>query len=93
MSKENFSYPLDPSWSTADIVAVTALFSAVADANETGVDRDELMASYKAFKEVVPMKFEEKQLDKDFEAESGYSIYRTIKAARDSSRKQIKLQN
>lgn len=91
MSKENFSYPLDPSWSTTDIVAVTGLFSAVADAYETGVDRAELMASYKAFKEVVPMKFEEKQLDKDFEAESGYSIYRAIKAARDSSRKQIKL--
>ncbi|CAH0415756.1 UPF0223 family protein [Periweissella fabaria] len=91
VSNENFSLPLDAAWSTQDIIKVTNFYALVADAYETGVDRELLLAAYRDFKNVVPMKFEEKQLDREFAAASGYSIYQTIKAARESTRPKLKL--
>lgn len=71
-------------WSTTDIIAVTTLYQCVEAAYEQpqGVDRHALLQAYQGFQQVVPQKFEEKQLDQAFQTVSGYSIYRTVKQAR-----------
>ena len=68
MTKGNYSYPLDPSWSTEEITTVLHFLSQVEKAYESKVDRDQLLEAYKAFKTVVPGKAPEKQLDKAFQA-------------------------
>ncbi|KRL94720.1 UPF0223 family protein [Levilactobacillus hammesii] len=84
-SSSNYEYPLQADWSTADIVAVTTLYQRVEDAYELnqGVPAEVLLAAYREFQKVVPQKFEEKQLGREFEQASGYSIYRTVKQARE----------
>ena len=81
MIKGNYSYPLDPSWSTEDITTVLHFLSLVEKAYESKVDRNQLLAAYKAFKTVVPGKAPEKRLDRDFEEVSGFSTYQAVKAA------------
>ncbi|MCW3778062.1 UPF0223 family protein [Levilactobacillus namurensis] len=80
----NYAYPLQPDWSTDDILIVTRLYQAVEAAYEQpqGIAAQELLTAYRAFQTVVPQKFEEKQLGRAFEEVSGYSIYRTVKQAR-----------
>ena len=56
MTKGNYSYPLDPSWSTEEITTVLHFLSQVEKAYESKVDRDQLLEAYKAFKTVVPGK-------------------------------------
>ena len=82
MTKGNYSYPLDPSWSTEEITTVLHFLSQVEKAYESKVDRDQLLQAYKAFKTVVPGKAPEKQLDKAFEEASGFSTYQAVKAAK-----------
>ena len=89
---KNFNYPMLDGWSTDDIIKVSALYSAVSAAYEGGVDRESLLTAYKDFKTVVPSKAEEKQLDREFGGESGYSIYRTIQSAKQSDKKQLKME-
>ncbi|QMU07462.1 UPF0223 family protein [Levilactobacillus suantsaii] len=89
----NYEYPLQPDWSTADIIKVTQLYQDVEAAYERGkgVAVADLLTAYRDFQTVVPQKFEEKQLDRDFQAVSGYSIYRTIQAARQATTATIKM--
>lgn len=82
MTKGNYSYPLDPSWSTEEITTVLHFLSQVEKAYESKVDRDQLLEAYKAFKTVVPGKAPEKQLDKAFQEASGFSIYQAVRAAK-----------
>ena len=42
------------------------------------------MQGYRLFKNVVDSKFMEKQIDKQFKEVSGYSIYETMKKAKES---------
>ena len=70
MTKGNYSYPLDPSWSTEEITTVLHFLSQVEKAYESKVDRDQLLEAYKAFKTVVPGKAPEKQLDKAFKKQA-----------------------
>ena len=83
-SDKNYQYPLFPEWSTADIITVTSFYQIVEAAYEQGrgVAATDILAAYRAFQQVVPQKFEEKQLGRDFETASGYSLYRTVQAAR-----------
>ncbi|HIY93752.1 UPF0223 family protein [Companilactobacillus sp. HBUAS56275] len=78
----NYSYPLDETWSQDDIVKVIALYNAVEKAYESSIKSDEFLQKYRAFQQVVPMKMEQKKLDKEFELESGYSIYQVFKMSR-----------
>ena len=39
---KNFKYPMLDGWSTQDIITVSNLYTAVANAYEGGVNRDEL---------------------------------------------------
>lgn len=87
----NYSYPLDPSWSTEEISSVLSFLNQVEDAYETKADVEKFLASYKAFKTVVPSKMEEKRIDREFEKASGYSTYRALQAAKTQGKGWLKL--
>ena len=92
MHDKNYSYPLDPSWSTAEIEPVIAMFRAVEDAYEVGINRQQVMDCYRKFKMVVSAKSEEKRLGREFaKATGGYQLYDVVKAAREQKAGQIKL--
>lgn len=79
-----YQYPIDYHWSTEEIVDVVKFFEHIEAAYEKGIDRDVLMNSYRRFKEIVPSKAEEKKVCGEFEEQSGYSSYRTIKRAKET---------
>lgn len=89
MSNQNYSYPLDPSWSTAEIITVTQMFGLVEDAYESGADRQRILDQYQEFKAIVQSKSQEKQLGKQFKQDSGYELYDVIKTAQSSTQKKI----
>lgn len=74
-----YSYPLLPEWSTAEMIDVVKFFEAVEQAYEKGIKREVMMAKYRRFKEIVPAQAEEKTLCRQFEQSSGYVAYRVIK--------------
>jgi len=80
-----YQYPIDYSWTTEEIVDVIKFFETVEQAYEKGINRDEIMKTYRRFKEIVPSKAEEKTICNEFEEISGYSSYRTVKKAKESS--------
>ncbi|GAB2543291.1 UPF0223 family protein [Gracilibacillus alcaliphilus] len=79
----NYSYPIDPSWSTNEIIDVVNYYSLIEKAYEKGVSKQDLIVAYNRYKEIVPSKSEEKQLDKQFEKQSSYVPFRVIKKARE----------
>ncbi|MFR5023707.1 MAG: UPF0223 family protein, partial [Limosilactobacillus fermentum] len=50
----NYSYPLDPTWTAEELIAVTNFYRVVEDAYETGVRWQRVLDCYQAFKKVVP---------------------------------------
>ena len=89
---KNYSYPLDPSWSTEEISSVLYFLNQVEKAYEGKVDVITLLNSYASFKSIVKSKSQEKQIDRKFERESGYSTYQTVKAAKEKSKGFISLE-
>ncbi|UOQ93037.1 UPF0223 family protein [Halobacillus shinanisalinarum] len=82
----SYSYPIDETyWSKEEIIDVVNFYSMVEQAYEASVKQDELLLAYTRFKQIVPSKSEEKQLCGQFEKESGYSCYRTVKQARSAA--------
>ncbi|MBN8234299.1 UPF0223 family protein [Halobacillus kuroshimensis] len=82
----SYTYPIDEiHWSKEEIIDVVNFYSIVEQAYEQGVKRDDLLLAYTRFKQIVPSKSEEKTLCGQFEKESGYSCYRTVKQARSLS--------
>lgn len=79
-----YNYPLDYTWSTDDILDVVSLYNAVEQAYEKGISKEDFLTAYRRFKNVVGTKSEEKQIDKEFEEVSGYSIYRVFQASKES---------
>ncbi|OJG27767.1 hypothetical protein RU98_GL001976 [Enterococcus caccae] len=73
------------------MVIVTNLWSAVEQANETGIDTDVFLKAYKRFKTVVKSIGEEKRLGNDFQKASGYSLYRTLQQAKKQESGRLKL--
>jgi uncharacterized protein YktA (UPF0223 family) len=84
VNKIEYQYPIDYTWSTDETVAVIHFFEAIEKAYEKGINREDLLSSYRRFKEIVPSKAEEKKLCGEFEEMSGYSSYRTIKTAKEA---------
>ncbi|MGT2926178.1 UPF0223 family protein [Streptococcus cuniculipharyngis] len=80
---KNYTYPIDLSWSTDEITSVLHFFSKIEAAYETRVDTTELLVAYDHFKQIVPGKAQEKQLDREFEKLSGYSTYQAVKKAKE----------
>lgn len=90
MSK-NYAYPLDVTWSTEELSTVLSFLNHVENAYETKAEAGQLLEAYTAFKTVVKSKAQEKQIDRDFEAASGYSTYRAVQAAKAKGRGVIEL--
>lgn len=88
---KNYSYPIDVSWSTDDLTAVLHFLGQVEAAYEGQVNVEQLLASYKTFKQVVPSKAQEKQIDREFEKTSGYSTYRAVQAAKNLGKGRLSL--
>lgn len=85
----DYSYPIDPGWKSEEIVKVIALYTAIEQAYESSIKLESLQAHYRGFKEVVTSMSEEKQLDKEFQQASSYSIYRTIQKMKSSQPGQL----
>lgn len=79
---KNYSYPLDFSWSTEEISSVLSFLNCVEAAYESKVKAENFLQAYEAFKEIVPSKMQEKQINRDFEKVSGYSSYRALQVAK-----------
>lgn len=86
-----YSYPIDPEWTTEEITVVIDFFSIIEQAYEKGAKVAEIKEKYTRFKKVVPSKGEEKRLGKEFEAVSGYSFYHVMKEIRSASTSHIKM--
>ncbi|GAB5062285.1 UPF0223 family protein [Lactiplantibacillus plantarum] len=86
---DNYQYPLDETWTTAEIIKVTTFYQAIEAANEGTIATADLLAAYRDFKTVVPAKSEEKRLARDYEAASGYRIYRTMRAAQETNKQRF----
>lgn len=84
---KNYSYPIDIDWSTKEIVIVTEFLAAVEQANESQMDRSQFIEKYRLFKSVVKSIGEEKRLGREFEKMSGFSVYQTVQAAKQSTKK------
>jgi uncharacterized protein YktA (UPF0223 family) len=77
-----YKYPIDYElFNQEEVVTIIEFLSLIEDANERKVKVDPFVLSKKhqKYRSVVNSKAIEKQIDRDFEKVSGYSIYKTIK--------------
>lgn len=88
---KDYQYPLDLDWTTEEMVIVTNMWTAVEQANETGLPVDKFLTTYQQFKTVVKSIGEEKRLGREFENASGYSLYRTLQQAKKQGSGKLKL--
>ena len=86
-----YQYPLDLDWTAEEMVIVTNMWTAVEQANETGLPVDKFLTTYQQFKTVVKSIGEEKRLGREFENASGYSLYRTLQQAKKQGSGKLKL--
>lgn len=84
----NYAYPINETWSSEEIAMVVDFLSAVEKAHESEISVDQFQMKYRTFKQIVNSKSEEKQIDRDFQEVSGYSIYQTVQKARNLTDKQ-----
>ena len=89
----NYAYPINLSWSTEELTSVLYFLNQIEKAYEGGADAEGLIKAYADFKKVVPSKGEEKQIGRDFEAVSSYSVYRAVQAAKVQEKGMIRLGN
>lgn len=75
---QHYDYPLNPDWTTDEIVAVVELLASVEQAYEQGIDVQQFAQKYQRFKQIVTSIGEEKRIDRSFQQASGYSLYRTV---------------
>lgn len=87
----NYQYPFDESWSKQEIIDVVHFFNLIESSYEKQVKREDVITSYRRFKEIVPSKSEEKTYFATFEKSSGYKCYPVVKRARDTESKFIKM--
>ena len=71
---ENYTLPIDSNWTIDDIVTVSAFVDKVLQVYENGVLKVTLLAQYDKFRQVIPSKSEQKQFDRNFEQQTGFSI-------------------
>ena len=88
---KDYQYPLDLDWTTEEMVIVTNMWTAVEQANETGLPVDKFLTTYQQFKTVVKSIGEEKRLGREFENASGYSLYRTLQQAKKQGSGKLKM--
>ncbi|MGC6767887.1 UPF0223 family protein [Enterococcus sp. LJL128] len=88
---KDYQYPLDLDWTTDEMVSVTNLWSALEQANESGIAVEVFLDAYQKFKQVVRSIGEEKRLGHEFERVSGYSLYRTVQEAKKKGTGRLKV--
>ena len=88
---QDYQYPLDLDWTTEEMVIVMKMWEDLELANEKGIDNARILKSYQQFKTVIPSIGEETKLGKEFEKVSGYSLYRTVQAAKKNQKKILKM--
>ncbi len=84
-----YTYPIDYELFTSEEIAqIIEFLSLIEDANERKVKVDPFVLSKKhqKFQKMINSKSMEKKIDRDFEKVSGYSIYKTIKNYKNSSK-------
>ncbi|UQS86461.1 UPF0223 family protein [Nicoliella spurrieriana] len=91
--KPNYQYPLFEEWNRDELVKVFKLYQLVEDAYElnSGTNCQSLLAAYNDFKKIIPAKGEQRTLEREFEHNSGYNIFKCVKAAQNSNRKMFKM--
>lgn len=77
-----YSYPIDPSWSSEELLVVMDLLICVEKAYEGGVSLVEASKAYQNFKKMGFSISDEKQLDKEFLKASGYSLHTFLVACK-----------
>ncbi|QIL49803.1 hypothetical protein G7082_11755 [Vagococcus hydrophili] len=80
--KENYNYPLNPEWTTDELILVVNLWGTLEETYEKKVTAESFLKAYAGFKTVVKSIGEERELGRDFEEASGYSLYHVAKQAR-----------
>lgn len=80
--KENYNYPLNPEWTTDEMILVVNLWGILEAAYEKKVMAEDFLENYTEFKTVVKSIGEERELGRDFEEASGYSLYHVVKQAK-----------
>ncbi|GAP00227.1 UPF0223 family protein [Fructobacillus ficulneus] len=84
---EQYQLPIDGNWNQDDIIAVSNLVDAVLQVYEGGCDRDFLIGAHQRFCNVIPSKSEQKAFDRDFEQQTGRSIYQTMKLTQGTNKR------
>ncbi len=75
-----YSYPIDfDLYNAEEAVILVEFLALIEDANEGKVDPQLLVKKHKQFRKIINSISTEKQLDREFEKLSGYSIYKTLK--------------
>lgn len=75
-----YSYPIDYDLFTPEeVIKLVEFYALIEDANEGKANKEELVKKYNEFRKILNSVSMEKQIDKEFEKLSGYSIYKTIK--------------
>lgn len=80
--KENYSYPLNPEWSTDELISVVNMWQVLEEVYEKKVTADQFLTLYAEFKQVVKSIGEERQLGREFEELTGYSLYKVVQLAK-----------
>jgi uncharacterized protein YktA (UPF0223 family) len=74
-----YSYPIDYDlYTPEEVVKLVEFYALIEDANEGKVNKELLIKNYREFRKILNSISIEKQIDKEFEKISGYSIYKTI---------------
>lgn len=88
---KDYEYPLDIEWSTEEMILVMDLWAALEQAYEKGISNQEFLKKYQLFKTVVKSIGEERRIGKDFELISGYSLFHTVKEAKQNEKAQLRM--
>ena len=74
-----YSYPIDYDlYTPEEVITLVEFYALIEDANEGKVNKERLISKYNEFRKILNSISVEKQIDKEFEKLSGYSIYKTI---------------
>lgn len=88
---ENYSYPLDMEWSHEEITKVVTMWTILEEVYESGVEKEKVLSAYQDFKSVVKSIGEERALGREYEALSGYSLYRVVQQAKNVTKGKVKM--
>lgn len=87
----NYSYSLDPEWNQDQLLATMAIFNLTEDAYETKLNVADFQKAWQQYQTLFPAKMDQRQIDREFERVSGYSIYAVQKAVAQAKSATIKM--